>query len=161
MFDGFTSRCTSGGVRGVERRRDLAQQRQRPFRGEWPPAQQPPQVVALDQHHVEVELPVDLPERVHRHRVRVHQGRRELRLPPEPGPEALVHVPLRQALERHHAAVLDIEGLVHGAHAAAAQELEHAVRAEHGRGRVDLRHHRVHGPPVPDSAASLRNGHRP
>ena len=65
----------------------LAEQRHRTFRGEQARAEQPPQVAALDQHHVQVELPVDLPEVVHRHRMRVHESGREPRLPPEPGPD--------------------------------------------------------------------------
>ena len=144
------------GMSGVQRGRDLAEQRHGTFRGEQARAQQPPQVAALDQHHVQVELPVDLPEVVHRHRVRMHEPGREPCLPPEPGPEALVDPGLRQPFQRDRAPVLGVVSPVDGAHPAAAEQLMNAIAAEHGRGDIDsCRGDPVHEPPSTTCAGDL------
>lgn len=69
-------RCP-GSVRGVERRADLAHDRDRSRWGQRPLASQHRgQIHAVDQAHVHVELPVDLTEVVNRHDVRFLQAPR-------------------------------------------------------------------------------------
>ena len=108
------------GVRVVERRGDLANDRHRPPRRQRTDMpQQRRQAVALDQPHVDVEHAVDLAEVVHRDDVRLLQPGRDFRLPAEPLLEAVVGGHLgAQQLDRDHALAGGVVGAVHLAHAA-------------------------------------------
>ena len=119
-----------GGVGRVERGGDLVEHGEHAWRVDGLAAEQPPQVGAVDQGHVQVELPVDLAERVHRHHVRVPQPGGDPRLPSEPGHELGVHPGAGEPFQGHHAPVDGVVRPVHGAHAALADQLSDAVRAE-------------------------------
>ena len=72
-------------MRRIQRRRHLLDDRDGPFRGEWPVGfgQHGSEILAVDQPHVEVELAVDLAVAVNGNDVRLAQARRGVRLAAE------------------------------------------------------------------------------
>jgi hypothetical protein len=130
------------GVRGVEGVGALGEQRQgdagihRAGAGEGRV-----QIDAAHEPHREVEQPVPLVGLVHRDDVRMVDGGREPRLPDEPLPEPLVARQLgREHLECNLAVQSDVPRPVHQPHAAAGDELLHAVTRDL-RARVETRLH--------------------
>ena len=120
-----------GGVRGVERARDLVDDRRGARRLEPPlGAQQPVQVGAGDPAHHEVQPPVLLARLVDRDHVRVIDRRRHPRLALEALAEVAVGGVLgRDQLERDRASQRDLGRAVDDAHAAAAGDrLDTAAR---------------------------------
>ena len=135
-----------GGVRGVQRRTDLAHDRHRPRRGQRPVTlQHGGQVLAVDQAHVHVELTVDLAEVVNRYDVRFLQPPRGAGLALHPRAEhRIVGQRLRHQLQRHDPVPHRVLGLVDVAHAAATHQPPQPVGPElralpRTRGRVTHR----------------------
>ena len=118
-------------VGGIERRRHLRADTDRPLRRQRPVGQQLPKVAALDVAHGEVQRVLELPGRVHRHHVRMFERRHRARLLQEPLPERLVQRQLRgDQLQRHVAVEGRVEHAVDDAHTAAADQRLDLV-AEH------------------------------
>ena len=136
-------------VRGIQRGRDLVDNRygQRRIQRLAAIAEDRPEVLALDQPHVQVEAVLDLAETVDRHHMRFVDARRGLRLPPEPLLEGDVLGQMRgQHLQRDDAVGLGVVGQVDLAHSAAADQLLQLIVPEW------CRIHRVYssgaGPPA-------------
>nr|WP_246078351.1 hypothetical protein [Modestobacter excelsi] len=123
------------GVRSGERLGDLADQVDRPRRGQRTgPLQQPADVLAVDQPHVDEQPAVDLPEVVDRDDVRLAQAGGDQLLAAEPGQVLrVVGVQVGQQLERHQPSAPGVTRAVDVAHAAAAQQVQQLVRPEHPR----------------------------
>ena len=121
-----------GAVGGVERRRDLLDDRDRPLRVERPGGgDRAAEVDALDEAHVQVELPVDLAVVVDRDDVGLVQPGGHLGLAPEARGEPLVAaVGDGEALERDRALLAQVGGPVHLAHGPAPDHPLDPVRAE-------------------------------
>ena len=120
------------GMRRVQRLRHLAEQSDRVLRLEYGAPDLAPQVGTVDQHHVQVELSVDLPEGVDRDDVGMAQAGGDTGLPLEPRAEAVVDHRRREALERDHPVVHGVVRPVHHAHSPAPEQLVDAVRTEVG-----------------------------
>src|SRR5215213_1269702 len=89
------------------------------------------EVFPLDQAHIHVKSPVDLPEVVDWHHMGIVEPRGRKRLAPEPLFERWIGGQLRrQHLYRHYALCGRIEGLPDLTHTAAAQKLDQLVPAE-------------------------------
>jgi len=95
-----------------------------------PDPQRATQVDALDQHHVQVQLTVDLAEVVDRHDVRVLQPGHDPRLAAEP--DLVLAVGAGQPLQRHDPVVHRVVRAVHHPHPAPPQQLPDVVRPEVG-----------------------------
>ncbi len=132
-----------GAVRGVERLRDLDDDRRRQVRLE-PSAdlQQPREVGALDESHRHVEQPVLLAGVVDRHDVRVLDRRRGAELALEATAELLVGGELgRDHLQRHLAVERDVARAIDDPHPAATGDvLDHVVGER--RPGLEFRHSR-------------------
>ena len=116
----------AGFVRGIQRGRDLLDNRyrQRRFQRLAAVAEDRAEVATLDQPHVQVEAVVDLAEIVDRHNVRFVDARRGLRLAPEAMLEGDVLGQVRwQHLERDDAVGLGVVRPVNLAHSAPADQL--------------------------------------
>ena len=115
----------AGGVRVVERLGHLGDQGDGAARLQRAPPtalEDPGEVDARDEAHVEEQPAVDLAEVVQRDDVRVLQLRGGVRLAAEALPEHLVaREVVGQQLEGDGPAAAGVEGAVHGAHAAAAE----------------------------------------
>ena len=140
-----------GAVRGVERLRDLGDDRRRHVRFQpSPDVQQPREVGALDEAHRHVEQPVLLAGVVDRHDVRVLDRRRGAELALEAAAELLVLGELgRDHLQRHLAIERDVARAIDDSHPAAARDvLDHVVGER--RPGLELRHSRssVRRPPA-------------
>ena len=125
-------------VSGVEGAGHLGQDAKRPLRAQLALAvEHAPQVVALDEAHRQVELPVVLPGLVDRDHVRMVERCGEPRLAQEAGAEALVLGQLRRdQLERDGTLERQVGRPVDDAHAAAADQRLHPVAGE-GRARSE------------------------
>ena len=122
-----------GGMRGVQRRRDLLDHlhreilRQRLFRL----AEHGPEVAALDQPHIQIEPAVDLAETVDRHHMWVVESGGGLRFAPEPRLERRVgRHGRRKHLERDYSVGPGVEGPVDLAHSPSAYQLLQLIVAE-------------------------------
>ena len=104
----------AAGVRGVQRGSDLTHDGHRTWRTHRPaPFQDGGQVGAVDQAHVQIELPVDLAVIVNGHDVRLGQPAGCTGLALHPGTEQrVVRKVRRYQLERHHPALAGVLGLV-------------------------------------------------
>lgn len=124
----------AGRVGGVQCGGDLMHQRHRP-RGchRTEPFQQQRQVGALDEAHVQVELPVDFTVIVNGHHVRLLQPARVAGLTLHPhAKHGIVAERLRHQLQCHHALSHGVHGLVDLAHAAGAKLSLEVVGPEAG-----------------------------
>ena len=119
-------------VRGVERVRDLCDDRERARRIERAlRAQELAKVGALHEAHDEVEAAVELARVVNRHDVRVLERHRELRLAREALAEAFVRGELGgHQLQRHDTLEAKVARAVDDAHPALPDELLRAIAEE-------------------------------
>ena len=126
----------AGGVGGVERFGDLAEQGDRPRRRQRPLAvDQPAQVAALDQAHRDDQLAVDLARVVDRHHRRVVEAGGEAGLAQEALAEAVAVGQLAgDHLQRHRAFEAEVRRPVDDAHPAPRDQRVEAVA---GDGRAD------------------------
>ena len=131
----------TGGVRGVQRRGDLADDPDRPFRRHRTVAgEYTREVGAVDQPHVDVEPAVDLAVGVNGNDVRIVQPPGGVGLPVHPLPErGVTGVRPGDQLERDRPVLVDVVRGVHLAKPAPAQQPEQPVRAE-----LFGHRHRVH-----------------
>ena len=142
-----------GGVRGVQRRGHLPDDRRGASRLERPLA--PDQRVEVRPPHVahgEVQLTVLLAHRVHRHHVGMLDRGGHALLPLEALAELGIGGPIgRDELERHDAPAVELHGAVDDAHAPATGDRLDAVAAEHVAWRQ-----RGHRPILTDAPRCLR-----
>ncbi len=119
------------GVGVGERLGDLADEGDRASRVHRPGRDEPVEPDTVDEPHVDVEPPVDLPEVVDGDDVRVLQPRCAVGFATEAGPEVLVARQFgREDLERHDTTTALVERSVHLAHAAPAEESLESVRPQ-------------------------------
>ncbi len=113
-------------VRGVQRLGYLLDDAHRPLRCQRPVGQHLLEIAALNQAHVHIQPPVDLPVVVDRNDVRVVQLCSRIGFPTKPRHECMVRGQLRrQHFDRHRAVVgRGVVGSPHLAHAALAEQLD-------------------------------------
>ena len=143
----------AGGVRGIQRSGDLAHDGNGPWWAHWPgSSQHGGQVGAVDQAHVQIQLPVNLAVVVDRHHVWLGQPASGVGLALHPGAEHRISGELpRDQLQRHHPAFTGVLGLIDVAHPAAAEQSHQPIGTKlgpHQRTRPAVVHPQRSLPPI-------------